>query len=362
MVKSSNNVKPPGWIQRLVERFCEPYLYEGITGDLEELFAENVELRGPAKAKLIYLLQAIGFFRMRFKRKSKTTSNMKAIWTNYLLTSYRSLMRHKSFFFINLIGLTIAITCSLFALVFINDELKFDEHISQKEQIYRLYKRHINIPENKDLLTYETSGMMGPTMTEEFPEVESFTRVLPWWDPVIFTYNDKNVISEHSYIADSSFLDFFDVKIINGNPKNLLTAPSSVIISEALSASIFGDQDPIGQVIMGINELNFTVTGVFKSPPRQSSLQYDAIISWSTTVPNIGPMAQEWMNNWRAQGIYTFVHLAKGANPRALEDKLPGLMQLHFEERAENYFLKLQPLPEMYLYGDHIMNGRVMKT
>lgn len=359
---NKSETKPPKWIQSIIKRYCEPYLFEGISGDLEELFCENVELKGPVKAKIIYLLQAVGFFRMRFKKRSKKVSNMKAIWSNYLLTAFRSLKRHKAFFTINLVGLVTAIACSLFAMVFISDESNYDKHISNGDQIFRLYKRHINIPENKDLLTYETSGMMGPTMTEEYPEVEAFSRVLPWWDPVIFSYDEKNVVSESVYLADSTFLNLFDVEILSGNPKQLLTAPSSVVLSESLAKAIFGDVDPVGQVVEAINELKFTVTGVFKSPPRQASMQYDAVISWTTTVPNIGPMPQNWMNNWLAQGIYTFVKLEKNADYKALEEKLPEMMQLHFEERAENYFLKLQPLLDMYLYGDDILNGRGMKT
>ena len=360
---NSNKIKPPAWIQRLISRYCEPYLFEGISGDLEELFFENVELKGPMKARFIYLFQALGFFRMRFKKRSKKVSNMKAIWSNYLLTSFRSLKRHKSFFAINLIGLSIALICSLFALVFITDELNYNNHISNKDQIYRLYKRHINVPENKDILTYETSGMMGPTMAEEYPEVEAFTRVLPWWDPVVFSFNEKNVVSESMYVADSNFIDLFSIKIISGNPETLLTAPSSVVLSESLSKSLFGDADPIGQVIEGVSEnLKFTVTGIFKSPPRQSSLQFDAVISWTTTVPGVGPMAQNWMNNWLAQGIFTFARLSVSSNPKLVEEKLLDMMQLHFEERAENYFLKLQSFPKMYLHSDEIMHGRGMKA
>ncbi|WP_420315912.1 ABC transporter permease [Ekhidna sp.] len=358
-----NNTRPPKWIQRLVERYCEPYLFEGISGDLEELFFENVDQKGPVKAKFIYLLQTIGFFRMRFKKRSKRVSNMKAIWSNYLLTSFRSLKRHKSFFAINLAGLTVAITCSLYALVFVQDELNYDSHLSQKNQIYRLYKRHINIAENKDLLTYETSGMMGPIMTEEYPEIEAFSRVLPWWDPVVFTFDEKNVVSNSLYVVDSTFLSLFDVEMISGVKTSSLTAPSSVVLSESLAKSLFGNEDPLGKVVEGVSgDLKFTVTGVFKSSPRQSSLQFDALISWTTTVPNIGPMAQNWMNNWLAQGIYTFVKLSDGADSKIVEDKLLNMMELHFAERAENYFLKLQPIPNMYLYGDDIMNGRGMKT
>ncbi len=358
----SRDPQPPKWILTCLEWFCDPYLVEGISGDLEEAFLDNIEEKSTRRSQLIYLLQAIGFFRLIFKKNDKRSSNMASIWTNYLLTSYRSLKKHKVFFGINLIGLITAISCSLFALIFINDELQFDRYIQSGDQLYRVYKRHINVPENVDVLTYETSGMMGPTMTKEYPEVETFTRVLPWWDKVIFTHDQKNIVSPSVYIVDSTFMDLFQVKLIQGNPRNLLTRPSSLVISETLARSLFGDDSPIGKQVIGLNDLEYTVTGVFKSPPRQASMQFDALISWTTTVPDVGPMPMRWMNNWLAQAIFTFVKLSPNADTRLAEQKFKEMMKTHFTERSENYFLKLQPLREMYLYGDEITMARGMKT
>lgn len=358
----SKDPQPPKWILSYLEWFCDPYLVEGISGDLEEAFLDNIEEKSIRRSQLIYLLQAIGFFRLIFRKSDKRPSNMASIWTNYLLTSYRSLKKHKVFFGINLIGLITAISCSLFALIFINDELQFDRYVQSGDQLYRVYKRHINVPENVDVLTYETSGMMGPTMTKEYPEVEAFARVLPWWDQVIFTHDQKNIVSPSVYIVDSTFMDLFQVELIQGNPSNLLTRPSSLVISETLARSLFGDNSPIGKQVIGLNDLEYTVTGVFKSPPRQASMQFDALISWTTTVPNVGPMPMRWMNNWLAQAIFTFVRLSPNADPQLAEQKFEEMMKTHFNERAENYFLKLQPLQEMYLYGDEITMARGMKT
>ncbi|MDW3196471.1 MAG: FtsX-like permease family protein [Cytophagales bacterium] len=358
----SNHPQPPKWILTCLEWFCDPYLVEGISGDLEEAFLDNIEEKSIRRSQLIYLLQAIGFFRLIFRKSDKRSSNMASIWTNYLLTSYRSLRKHRVFFVINLIGLITAISCSLFALIFINDELQFDKYVQSGDQLYRVYKRHINVPENVDVLTYETSGMMGPTMTKEYPEIEAFARVLPWWDQVIFTHERKNIVSPSVYIVDSTFMELFDVELIQGNPKDLLKRPSSLVISESLSQSLFGNASPIGKQVVGIGDLEYTVTGVFKAPPRQASMQFEALISWTTTVPNLGPMPQNWMNNWRAQAIFTFVRMVKNADAQLAEKKFEEMMQTHFAERAENYFLKLQPFQDMYLYGDEIAMARGMKT
>ncbi len=355
-------LQPPKWIYNILERFCDPYLWEGISGDLFESFLENVETKGVMRARLIYIFQSLGFLRTKFKRKEKRLTNMKSIWLNYFRTSIRSIKKQKVLFGINLIGLIMAISCSLFALVYIDDELKFDTQQSDVDRTYRLYKRYINIPENVDHLTYETSGMMGPTMKDEYPEVDDFMRVCPWWDKVIISYKETNLNTENFYFVDSTFFEFFDYELIQGDPSTVLTVPSSIALSESFARKLFGDEDPIGKTVVGLNEIDHTVTGIFKDPPRHSSLQFNALVSWSTSVPGLGPLRFRWMNNWLAQGIFTFVKLENNADPLALTEKLPEMMQNHFEERADQYFLKLMPLKDMYLHGDNIRANRGMKS
>ncbi len=352
---------PPRWIYKIVERFCDPYLWEGISGDLQEVFHENVETKGLRKARWMYIIHSIGFLRNVFRNKTKRITTMRSIWLNYFITSFRSLKRNKSYFIINLIGLIVAIACSLFALIYINDELKFDQFHTKSAQIHRLYKHHLYEPEGTNHLTFETSGMMGPTMVEEYPEVESFLRVNPRAYQVILSYEKKNVATEKLYIADSTFFEFFDFPILSGSPSELLTAPSSIVLSESLAKSIFGDEDPIGKVVLGLNDLNFTVTGIFKDVPRRSSIQCNAVVSWTTTVAGVGPVSYNWMNNWRAQGIFTFLKLAPDASTNELVKKLPEMMKRHLPARADRYFLQLQPFERMYLYSDDIKNKDGMK-
>ena len=359
---SDKSKRPPQWIKRLIERYCDPHLFEGISGDLEELFFENVALKGHRRAKWIYIMQILGFFKTRFRKRSKKTSNMKAIWANYFLISWRSLQKHKFYFGINLLGLILAITCSLLAIVYINDEFQFDRQHTEGDQIYRLYKRYINVPEGVDHLTYETSGMMGITMKEEYPEVEDFVRVLPWWHKVTLSYKKTNITSENLYFADANFFNVFDFDVVEGDASSFLEVPSSIVLTESLAKKIFNEENPIGKTVLSLGYNKYKVTGIIKDPPRQSSFEFEALISWSTTEPGRGPLNWSWMNNWLAQGIYTFVKLSKDASPSILVDKLPEMMNRHFEERADQYFLKLIPLEKMHLYGDHIRGSERMNS
>ncbi len=353
---------PPRWIKAVLEKYCDSRLLEGILGDLDEVYTEHLERKSKSVASWAYAWNALGFLRMVFRKKLTNNMAMRSIWFNYLLAAFRSGRRQKFTFSVNVLGLVLAISCSLYALIYINDELQFDTQHEQSDQIFRLHKRYINVQEQIDHLTYETSGMMGPTMKSEFPEVEEFVRVLPWWDPMVLTHKRTHISTDHAYFADSTFFKVFDFKLLRGNPDQVLTAPSSIVLSESLAKAIFSDQDPIGKVVKGLHYEDLEVTGIMEDVPRQSSFRHEAIISWSTTVPGVGVFNMRWMNNWLAQGIYTFVRLQAGAKSADVVPKLSEMMKEHFPERSEQYFLKLQPLSDMYLKGYNIRGTERMRS
>lgn len=352
---------PPKWILRFLRKFIESDILEGIEGDLTEIYTENEKNKGRLLANTFILFQSIGFIRSNFM-KNFMPSGLRHFWYNYLLISYRSILRNKLYFGITLIGLILAMGCSLFAFIYIADELSFDKNISRSEDVFRLYKRYVNPPEHIDMLTAETSGLMGPTMLDEFPEVVNMTRISPWWDKWDITESNTHHRLQNVYFVDSTFFEIFNIRLIVGDKSGALSEPASIILTESRAKAIFGDENPVGQTIKGLEEVEFIVTGVVEDPPRQSGFDFDALASWSTTVPGVGPLNYEFMNNWLAQGFFTFLQLSPGSSPDLLVEKLPNMMKRHFPERADEYFLRLQPFSEMYLYSDEIKHMRGFKV
>ncbi len=357
-MKENPKNHPPRWIQNLLKSYCDPFLYEGIAGDLLETYYRNLEAHGHQKASWIYCFQSLGFIRTSFKQKRLTMTPFSAIWMNYFRTTLRTIGKHKLYFIISLLGLVLAIASGWFATVYILDELQFDRMHSAGDQIYRLYRHSYKPDENVDHHTYETSGMMAPTIMEDYPEVAAYARVCPWFESTILSLEETSVSTEGFYFADSVFFDFFDFPVVRGNPAEFLTAPATIVLSESMAQSLFGRDDPMGKVIIGLQGIDYTVTGIFKDVPRHSSMQFEAVASWSTTVPNVGPLNYNWMNNWFAQGIFSYIQLHPGNPPTTLQQKLPEMMQAHFPERADQYTLKLISLKDMYLSSDWIKYDR----
>jgi putative ABC transport system permease protein len=277
---------------------------------------------------------------------------------SYFKTAARNFQKNKIHTSITIFGLSLGIMASVLSLMFILDERSFDQFHTKKDRLFRLNK--IFIDANKVASKNgESSGMIGPTMREDFPEVESVVRYHPWYNESVLSYGEKKVLVREQDLsfADSTFFTVFDFPLVRGNAKTALTRPSTIVITEGLAKSLFGDQDPIGKTIVGISNVEFEVTGVALDVPRNSHLHFRGIMSWMTTVPQLGPEALqfEWMNNWIAQGIRTYVLLREGGDASALHAQIPDFMKRHSPDRADRYKPYLQPFNDIYLRSTDVM-------
>ncbi len=277
---------------------------------------------------------------------------------NYILTFFRQFRRHRGMLFLNLTGLTVGISCAILGIMFLINEWKFDQMHENRDRIVRLYKKNVSINDGTQTLTAETSGLMGPTLADDYPEVEKFVRILPWFDETVITYGENNQMSDLVVFADSSFFDVFSFRLLRGDPHEVLKKPSSIVLTESMSKRLFGEDDPVGKTVIGLHDLEYEVTGVAEDNPDHSHIRYDALISWSTTVPGSGPLEYTFMNNWLGQTLFTYLQLAPNTDLTALEGKMQEFMKRHFEERADSYFLFFQPLEQVYMHSSDIRYAR----
>ena len=148
---------------------------------------------------------------------------------NIIKHSIRALNRQKGYVFINIIGLSIGIACSLLISLFVINELSFDQNHEYKDRIYRV-NLHGKIGGTEAHVS-STCSPLGPTMMKDFPEVENFTRYNSYGVSVI-KYEDKNFTEETFVLVDSSFFEIFTAPLIKGNKSTVLNAPYQAVISE----------------------------------------------------------------------------------------------------------------------------------
>lgn len=278
---------------------------------------------------------------------------------NYLKITFRNFLNAPVYSLINIVGLSVGIACSTLIIVYLNYQFSFDDFHTHGERIFRLNK----------LVTSEgggaehhaiTSGPMGPQILQDFPEVEQAVRVLPWFDSVLLSGDETRLKVDRFVLVDAGFFELFDFQLLSGDASTALVRPLSVVLSEQSAEALFGATDPVGQIIKGLNDLDYTVTGVVENAPDNSHLHYDALVSWSST--NAAALNQDWLNRWLPQAVYTYLRLNSAGNRTALETQLQDFMQRHFSERAAEYQLYLQPLSAVYLRSSEMQYDDTVRT
>lgn len=348
--------RPPEWADRILEFFCSERHLDEIQGDLHEWYYYRIKKQGLRKARLFYVFdvaRSLRLHRMKSKREINSSLNPIVMYKNYFKTSLRLLLRNKTFSAINILGLSLGIAACILCFIYIQEERNYDTFHSNYENIYR-----VNRLESNQEKSSVTSGLLAPALKEEYPEVEDALRFLPWFDDVVLSHDDQHFLSDELLIAGANFFDFFDFELIQGDPLQVLARPSTIVLTEELAKSLFGDENPIGKSLKGLNDLEYEVTGVAKRAPDNSHFSYDAIISFATVVPGRGTLNFSWLNRWLTQVVFTFVRLNEETEAQTLTDKLPAFMEKYLPDEQSKFSMYLQPLQEIYLGSNDIAHSR----
>ena len=260
-----------------------------------------------------------------------------------LLLTFRNFKRYKSSFIINLIGLTSGLACTILIYLWVADELSMDKFHAQDANLFQVMENQQYADEI--MTTTSTPGLLGETLMEEIPEIE-YGATTSWVGDHTLSIDEHSIKAKGFSVAEDYF-NIFSYKMIHGNPEQVLTDKSSIVISESLAVRLFGDSDDvIGKEIEYEHEKSFMVSGVFEDIPGKSSYQFDFVISLE-----IFKDENEWVMHWGNNGPPTFVLLREGSNYMEVSEKIENFVAERNEQ--SNVTLFLTPYSDRYLYGSY---------
>jgi|GEM_PF-470267 len=354
MNKKEQTINPPLLAQRFLRWYCHPDLFQEIEGDLYELYLRRRKKMSAQKANTLYWFNVITFCQPWAWRKPKHFQSYlisRDMFKNYLISSFRSFLKQKSYFIANLLGISVAVYCLLLTVVYYQKEIRVDSFHTNVQQLYRLNKKVQS--EGQASESAESGGSVAAYLQDNLPEVQAVTRVAPWWEPAILSWEDNDLKVDNWVFADANFLEMFSFKVLEGNPMQALKTPGQIVLTQSVAEGLFGEENPIGKSIKGLHEFDYVVSAVV-TDPSNTHLQFQCLVAWETTVPGRGYYPYNFMNNWLGQTVYTYVKLHPEANPELLKPKFTAMLEENLPERADEYFHYLQPLSEIYLHSSHI--------
>lgn len=295
------------------------------------------------------------------------------MFTNYIKTSLRNLLKYKGYSFINIIGLAIGLASAILILLFVQDEISYDKFHDKSDQIYRVY---LNGKIASDEMVVAVScAPLGATMVKDYPEVLNSTRLFTFSGDPLVRYEENSLVVEKYYYADSTFFEVFSANFLRGDPATALNRANTVVITREMAEVFFGKEDPLGKSLkVGNDQTAFEITGVVEKYPENSHFQFNMLASYIT----MRDMANS--SFWVSNNNYTYVVLQKDFPVEQLQAKLPEMVEKYvgpqlqmfsnasfdeFLEAGNKYGYVLQPIEKIHLFSDlqyEIQPGGNIKT
>ncbi|GAB3513059.1 ABC transporter permease [Emticicia fontis] len=353
--KSFEEIEPPKLAQSLLKWYCRADLAEDLQGDLNEYFERNLKAKGITRAKIIYWIDVLKFFRLYTVREPSFTNFYiyLIMISSYFKTFKRSLVRNKLFSFINIFGLAVSISVGLLVVALLLDLRSYDDFQVKKDRIYRVNSK-LQTPTQSPMDLASTSVKVGRKMRETMTGFEDLTILRNGF------YGDAqvgdNYLPLNAYYADDSFFKVFSFPLLKGDPATALKEPYSLILTEKTSKKLFGDVEALGKVVK-FDTLNYVVTGIAKDVSKFSHMRFDALVSFSTADANLGkqdPNFYGWNNIWQN---YVYITLPENADSKTMQRNLDRLSAQETKAlKDQTITVWLQPLKAIAL-GGHLSNS-----
>ncbi len=242
---------------------------------------------------------------------------------------------------VNVLGLSMGLTCFTLIYVFIENELSFDQFHSHAENTYRIVKDFVN-DDGVKTPDATTSPALANALRQDVPEVEAVTRFVPSSGRLYLMQCGEKIFYERNLLRiDRDFFNVFDFPFTSGNKNKSFSGLHSILLTETMARKYFGDDSPINKVIrINVNNgTDYIITGVLKDVPQNSHFTFDFLIPFeSGRNPDI-----EW--NWSI--FYSYATLREGVDPTVFEKNVSAVVKKYQPNNKDEFHI--QRLTDIHL-------------
>ncbi|MGN6618427.1 MAG: ABC transporter permease, partial [Ilyomonas sp.] len=242
------------------------------------------------------------------------------MFKNYLLLAVRNMRKNKLHTFINVLGMVVAFSCSIFIVLMLYRHFTFDDFQLNKNKLYKVYNYAIgpNGEETGTAMPYPLT----PALKSENIGIEKATSILNAGKLV--RYKDKT-LDMGTTMVDEDFLRMFTFPVIKGNASNPLNSISNAVLTENSAKKLFGKEDPIGkpvEVKLDVDWYKLIVTAVVKDFPENSTIRFSVLAR-----TELYPHYVEMRNTWDSRNHAVYVQLANNTTQQQVENRLRSFVK-----------------------------------
>ncbi len=272
---------------------------------------------------------------------------------NHIKTAFRSLIKQKSFTFINIIGLAIGLAGCLLILQFVAFETSYEDFHEQGDDIFRVTysKEKDGVESFHTVLSYVG---VGPALKENFPEVLDYARLRPVATlnaSTVITVGDQTFEETRVYYADPSYLQMFSFKLLQGNPETALDRQFTAVITESTAKRYYGNENPLGKSFRRGRNQEYVVTGIIEDTPLNAHLKFDFLLSHET----LSAVSRNYSpTNMTSFHGHLYIQTLPGTTAEGLSAKFPQFVDdfiwsVQNQPEGTELFLYPMPLKDIHL-------------
>ena len=276
------------------------------------------------------------------------------MFKNNIKIAFRSLLKNKGYSFLNIFGLAIGITCASLIFLWVEDEMSFDAHIPNQEDVF-----YVPINHNFDgewATFYSTPRLLASDLKNEIPEIKSAATA--YSSNITFELDEDNINSQGMY-ADADIFDIFGINFIEGNALEAFKNPESIVLTKATAISVFGNvENIIGKPLKTSNGNTYTVTGVVENLPNNTSFKYNWLVPFEHFAKG-----KDWMLDYANNFADTFVKLNEGVSASSVNSKIRNIISEKDKGNTTQSYAFLHSAKDWYLRsefeGGEVVGGRI---
>jgi len=262
------------------------------------------------------------------------------MFKNYLITSWRNILRSKGFSSLNIVGLAVGLTVCFLILLYVRAETSYDAYHAYADRTYRIQNAWLNADGSIQGEFATLAPSYGLLLRNDFPEIERLARI---WGPggTVLKVGDQVFTEERLFFAEPEIFDILSLPLVQGDPATALNDVGSIVLSRSMAQKYFGDKSPMGRnlAVPFMNDRDFRVTGVMEDAPPNTHLHLDFLASYITLKGLSGTGDSDYFLGTRnfsdnVTGIYARLSTRDGGP--ALQARMPAFLDKHFPARTDD--------------------------
>jgi putative ABC transport system permease protein len=274
------------------------------------------------------------------------------MFRHFFQIACRNLMKRKLFSFINIAGLAIGMACCVLITLYVRNELSYDRYHAKRDRIYRVIQTFRSVqkgenpgpPAPQDFQVWGCAPV-GPALQADFPEIEKVVRFM---SPIsiLLQHGDRRIQQDNMVCMDSTAFDVFTWKMLCGDPHTALIAANSIVLTRTVAGKLFGNSNPVGQILRADNHVNLLVTGVMEDVPPNSQFTFNGLISMASDrlqEPDV-------YNQWGYVDFYSYLLLKENTSIQHLQVQASAFVKRH-NPGDKGYAISFEKMTDAYLHS-----------